>query len=93
MTKVDECTRADTGVGAAIAAGNQAEKGTCALLVILTKINSKSAASVYPLAILLYMAKDHLPVLRVIPTKMMIPASPNRLVRAVIMPALKDFSL
>lgn len=33
VTRVDECTRAETGVGAAIAAGNQAEKGICALLV------------------------------------------------------------
>lgn len=33
MTSVDECTRADTGVGAAIAAGSQLEKGTWALLV------------------------------------------------------------
>lgn len=39
MTKVDEWTRADTGVGAAIAAGNQAEKGICADLVMAaTKI-------------------------------------------------------
>lgn len=34
VTKVDEWTSADTGVGAAIAAGNQAENGICALLVI-----------------------------------------------------------
>ena len=33
MTKVEECTRADTGVGAAIAAGNHLENGICALLV------------------------------------------------------------
>lgn len=33
VTKVDEWTNAETGVGAAIAAGNQAEKGTWALLV------------------------------------------------------------
>ena len=33
VTKVDEWTKADTGVGAAIAAGNQAEKGIWALLV------------------------------------------------------------
>jgi len=31
---VDEWTRADTGVGAAMAAGNHLEKGICALLVI-----------------------------------------------------------
>lgn len=34
VTRVDECTKADTGVGAAIAAGSQAEKGIWALLVI-----------------------------------------------------------
>jgi len=27
VTNVEECTRAETGVGAAIAAGSQAEKG------------------------------------------------------------------
>lgn len=37
VTRVDECTRADTGVGAAIAAGSQHEKGTCALLVIAAR--------------------------------------------------------
>jgi hypothetical protein len=33
VTRVDECTRAETGVGAAIAAGSQAENGIWALLV------------------------------------------------------------
>ena len=33
MTSVDECTRAETGVGAAIAAGSQLEKGIWALFV------------------------------------------------------------
>jgi hypothetical protein len=32
---VEEWTRDEIGVGAAMAAGNQAEKGTCALFVIL----------------------------------------------------------
>lgn len=31
---MDECTRADTGVGAAMAAGSQEEKGICALFVM-----------------------------------------------------------
>lgn len=35
---MDEWTSADTGVGAAIAAGSQLEKGICALLVIAAKI-------------------------------------------------------
>lgn len=34
MTRVDECTSAETGVGAAIAAGSHLEKGICALFVI-----------------------------------------------------------
>jgi len=34
VTKVDEWTRAETGVGAAIAIGSQGEKGNCALFVI-----------------------------------------------------------
>lgn len=37
VTNVEEWTKEDTGVGAAIAAGNQEEKGTCALLVIKAK--------------------------------------------------------
>jgi len=39
VTKVDECTSEETGVGAAIAAGNQAENGICALLVEAATIN------------------------------------------------------
>lgn len=41
VTKVDECTSAEIGVGAAIAAGNQAENGNCALFDNLAIINSK----------------------------------------------------
>lgn len=44
VTKVEECTRALTGVGAAIAEGNHEEKGIWALLVIEVKrikINKK----------------------------------------------------
>jgi len=37
---VEECTKDDTGVGAAIAAGSQTEKGTCALFVIPPKTNN-----------------------------------------------------
>jgi thiazole synthase ThiGH ThiG subunit len=35
VTSVDEWTSADTGVGAAMAAGSQLENGICALLVNL----------------------------------------------------------
>lgn len=38
VTSVDEWTNADTGVGAAIAAGNQAEKGIWALFVQAAKM-------------------------------------------------------
>ena len=43
VTRVEECTRAETGVGAAMAAGSQAEKGICALLVIAATIIVKPA--------------------------------------------------
>lgn len=42
VTKVEECTKDETGVGAAIAAGNQAEKGIWALLVKALKITKKT---------------------------------------------------
>jgi len=38
VTSVDECTNADTGVGAAMAAGSHAENGICALFVIAAPI-------------------------------------------------------
>lgn len=38
VTKVEEWTSAETGVGAAIAAGNQEEKGIWALLLLLLKL-------------------------------------------------------
>lgn len=41
VTNVDECTRDETGVGAAIAAGNHDEKGTCALFVTHPNIKIK----------------------------------------------------
>jgi len=39
---VEECTSAEIGVGAAIAAGNQLLNGNCALLVKLPKIKKNS---------------------------------------------------
>lgn len=44
VTKVEEWTREDTGVGAAIAAGSQEEKGSWALLVIPAIIIKKTGA-------------------------------------------------
>jgi len=42
VTKVEECTKEETGVGAAIAAGNQEEKGTWALFVLKAKNINKN---------------------------------------------------
>lgn len=42
VTRVDECTKVETGVGAAMAAGNQAANGICALFVILPITNNHS---------------------------------------------------
>lgn len=39
MTSVEECTSAETGVGAAMAAGSQLTKGNCALFVMLAKMS------------------------------------------------------
>lgn len=44
VTKVEEWTREDTGVGAAIAAGSQEEKGSWALLVIPAIVIKKTGA-------------------------------------------------
>lgn len=38
VTRVEEWTRADTGVGAAIAAGSQLENGSWALFVIAASV-------------------------------------------------------
>ena len=42
MTRVEECTRAEIGVGAAIAIGSQGEKGYRALLVINVIVKKRS---------------------------------------------------
>jgi len=42
VTRVDEWTSAETGVGAAIAAGSQAENGICALLVEADNIKMRT---------------------------------------------------
>jgi hypothetical protein len=42
VTRVDECTKALTGVGAAMAAGSQLENGICALFVIAATIINRT---------------------------------------------------
>ena len=88
VTSVEECTRADTGVGAAMAAGSQALKGTCALFVIVAtiKVTKVRFAGLMPPNILIGKVND----LKgdIIESEMRIKASPTRLVRAVRRPAL-----
>lgn len=92
VTKVEECTSEDTGVGAAMAAGSQAEKGICALLVQAAKINKIAAAKgITPTDA--RSPKDHPPHLLIRARPKRIAQSPSRLVSAVISPALKDFVL
>jgi hypothetical protein len=90
---VEEWTRAETGVGAAIAAGSQAEKGTWALFVILAaKIpRSKTLLRLYPLSLNLLNSAPNLPhaALTLSSKKM----SPKRLERRVRRPAFRDLSL
>ena len=93
VTRVDEWTKAETGVGAAIAAGNHAEKGIWALLVqadvITININNSEAL----LSILLINLYVQSPSLTIILIQINNPTSPSRLVSAVIIPALKDLDL
>lgn len=90
VTRVEEWTSAETGVGAAIAAGSQLEKGICALFVI--------AATVIAIVILAERGdvqknkmfqwpweRAHAILRRII-------TSPTRLARIVNIPAAKDFA-
>ena len=93
MTRVDEWTKADTGVGAAIAAGSQAEKGIWALLVIAARIikvyskfllnNSVPAAT--------QNAKFISPPILNQAILMSKHTSPTRFLKTVSIPALLDF--
>lgn len=90
VTSVEECTNADTGVGAAIAAGSQVENGICALLVM--------AAIIIVVAINTLIEKDlkekfQCPAINAHEIARINKASPIRLVKAVIIPALKDLLL
>ena len=82
VTSVDECTRALTGVGAAIAEGSQEENGIWALLVIevrRSKISKKCVQE--PICL----DNRHIP--KITRRKQ----SPRRLVSAVIIPEPRDF--
>lgn len=92
VTRVDEWTKEDTGVGAAIAAGNQAENGIWALLVIAAKI-IKLLVAVPIGPSLANSSLERLPNWEVTAIMIRIATSPTRFVTAVSMPALLALAL
>lgn len=86
---MEECTKEETGVGAAIAAGSQAEKGTCALLVILP-INKQTLATTKKLYITKLIVQT--PLIKDQQETRINIESPIRLLKAVTIPAAKDLS-
>ena len=93
MTKVEEWTKAETGVGAAIAAGSQAENGIWALFVIAASITVRETTSksdkgeeTWP-----QQKKLESPVTANHPIKNKIQISPTRFLKTVSIPALLDF--
>lgn len=88
VTNVEEWTRAETGVGAAIAAGSHLEKGIWALFVrdaIIINNNIRENEGVFIKEGIYQWPCEHI---KAILNK--ISASPIRLVRTVIIPALKE---
>ena len=90
MTRVDEWTRADTGVGAAMAAGSQAEKGIWALLVKAPNATAPTAHLERGLS-LNKGCQEPLRLTQAIATT--IHTSPTRFLRAVRRAALADLVL
>lgn len=91
VTKVDECTRAETGVGAAMAAGSHALNGTWALFVIAAKRIKEIRVEgwyVWSFIIMLHSPED---ISQVIVSTMN--PSPIRLVITVSIPAASDLLL
>jgi len=90
---VDEWTSADTGVGAAIAAGNHAENGIWALLVQADRVKIIMISGLYTSLKSLINKKVQSPDETNSPIVSRIPTSPKRFVKAVIIPALYDLFL
>lgn len=88
VTSVEEWTKAETGVGAAIAAGNHLEKGICALFVVAA-IVSITAINIFVLFNQIDVKFQCEFIIHAIEIK--IKTSPIRFVKAVSMPAAKDF--
>ena len=93
MTNVEECTRAETGVGAAIAAGSQAEKGIWALFVQAARISTNMNLFSDKCISLFILENSQWPLNIIKAMHNKIPTSPKRLVIAVIIPALYDLLL
>lgn len=90
VTRVDECTNADTGVGAAIAAGSHLENGICALLVIAaSRIPNHCIINILLFIVVLYRIV-HCPILSVAEIAKSKNTSPSRLIIIVSIPALND---
>lgn len=83
VTKVEECTKEDTGVGAAIAAGSQEENGNCALFVMKVTTIEQDNNNVIPLR----ERKSQRPINLIRLNDNRKKTSPKRLVKNVTMPA------
>lgn len=86
VTNVEEWTKEETGVGAAIAAGSQDEKGIWALLVKVATIKTQ----IHIFLALPAVVRPNLQFVLIIKIAIlnMIKISPNRLVKAVTIPEL-----
>lgn len=87
VTKVDEWTKAEIGVGAAIAAGSQAEKGNWALFVQEARIKRIKIKLLFIWVINNSQEEN----MNIIEIEIIIKASPIRLDKIVIVPDEPDF--
>jgi hypothetical protein len=87
VTRVEECTNADTGVGAAMAAGSHAENGICALLVMAARVMSIIVIVMFDFdRIIQFAGFSIIAILKIMHT------SPIRLESTVIIPAPRDLA-
>lgn len=85
VTSVEEWTKADTGVGAAMAAGSHLENGICALFVMAANMIERVSILLNPEGHMLRI--NQCPWFSVHPILRRRQTSPIRLVSAVIIPA------
>lgn len=82
VTRVDECTNAEIGVGAAIAIGNHAENGNCALFEQAATSNSNIIINIYSS----FICNLQFCIIIIIPMDIKIIMSPIRFLSKVIDP-------